>query len=68
MRSPSGDKMNELGPHALWAEQVLARASVYGVLAEPDGVVALFDAGWQVASAAYGLQAPVAHADDLTSR
>lgn len=53
VRSPSGGKMNELGPHALWAEQVLARASVYGVLAEPDGVVALLDAGWRAAQAAY---------------
>lgn len=54
VRSPSGGKMNELGPHALWAEQVLARAAVYGVLAEPDGVVALLDAGWRAAQAAYG--------------
>lgn len=54
VRSPSGGKMNELGPHSLWAEQVTARAAVYGVLAEPDGVVALLDAGWRVAQAAYG--------------
>ena len=54
VRSPAGGKMNELGPHALWAEQVHARAAVYGVLAEPDGVVALLDAGWQAACAAYG--------------
>ncbi len=52
--SPSGGKMNELGPHALWAEQVAARAAVYGVLAEPDGVVQLLDAGWRAAQAAYG--------------
>jgi citrate lyase beta subunit len=54
VRSPSGGKMNELGPHALWAEQVSARAAVYGVLAEPDGVVALLDHGWRAAQAAYG--------------
>ena len=54
VRSPSGGKMNELGPHALWAEQVTARAAVYGVLAEPDGVVALLDAGWRAAQTAYG--------------
>ncbi|MCW2621166.1 MAG: Citrate lyase beta subunit, partial [Frankiales bacterium] len=57
VRSPSGGKMNELGPHALWAEQVAARAAVYGVLAEADGVVALLDAGWRAAQAAYGLSA-----------
>lgn len=57
VRSPSGGKMNELGPHALWAEQVVGRAAVYGVLAEPDGVVALLDAGWRAAQAAYGLPA-----------
>ncbi len=52
--SPSGGKMNELGPHELWAEQVSARAAVYGVLAEADGVVQLLDAGWRVAQQAYG--------------
>ena len=55
VRSPSGGKMNEIGPHGLWAEQVAARAAVYGVLAEPDGVVALLDAGWRAAQVAYGL-------------
>lgn len=54
VRSPSGGKMNEIGPHELWAEQVAARAAIYGVLAETDGVVALLDAGWRTANAAYG--------------
>ncbi len=54
VRSPSGGKMNELGPHELWAELVSARAAVYGVLAEADGVVQLLDAGWRSAQAAYG--------------
>lgn len=54
VRSPSGGKMNEIGPHALWAEQVASRAAIYGVLAETDGVVALLDAGWRAAKAAYG--------------
>ncbi|MCW2778574.1 MAG: putative ATP/GTP-binding protein [Frankiales bacterium] len=54
VRSPAGGKMNEIGPHALWAEQVAARASVYGVLAAGDGVVELLDAGWRAAQAAYG--------------
>lgn len=58
VRSPSGGKMNELGPHALWAEQVVARAAVYGVLAQPDGVVALLDAGWRSAQRAYGARVP----------
>lgn len=56
VRSPSGGKMNELGPHALWAQQVVDRAAVYGVLAEPDGVVELLDAGWGAAQMAYGLE------------
>jgi citrate lyase beta subunit len=55
VRSPSGGKMNEIGPHELWAEQVVARAAIYGVLAETDGVVALLDAGWRAARAAYGI-------------
>ncbi len=53
VRSPAGGKMNEIGPHALWAEQVAARASVFGVLAEGDGVVELLDAGWRAAQTAY---------------
>ena len=32
----------------------VARAAVYGVLAEPDGVVNLLDHGWRAAQAAYG--------------
>ena len=54
VRSPSGTRMNELGPHALWAEQVAARAGVYGVLADPAGVGALVEAGVRVARAVYG--------------
>ena len=53
VRSPSGGKMNEIGPHGLWAEQVAARASLFGVLADSDGVVELLDAGWRAAQAAY---------------
>ena len=58
VRSPSGTRMNEMGPHGLWAEQVVARAAVYGVLAEPDGVVALLDAGFRAAQRAYGPRTP----------
>ena len=50
--------MNEMGPHGLWAEQVVARATVYGVLAEPDGVVALLDAGSRAAQRAYAPRTP----------
>ena len=53
VRSPSGGKMNEAGPHGLWAEQVAARAAVFGVLASSDGVVELLDAGWRAAQEAY---------------
>lgn len=55
LRSPSGHRMNEVGPHALWARQVLARAEVYGVLARPDAVVDLLEAGWQAAQRVYAV-------------
>ena len=58
VRSPSGTRMNEMGPHGLWAEQVVARAAVYGVLAAPDGVVTLLDAGFRAAQRAYGTRTP----------
>ena len=58
VRSPSGTRMNEMGPHGLWAEQVVARAAVYGVLADPDGVVALLDAGFRAAQRAYPARVP----------
>ena len=58
VRSPSGTRMNEMGPHGLWAEQVVARAAVYGVLADPDGVVALLDAGFRAAQRAYAPRTP----------
>ncbi|MCL2090792.1 MAG: HpcH/HpaI aldolase/citrate lyase family protein [Micrococcales bacterium] len=35
IRSAAGGKMNEAGPHRLWAQRVVDRASVYGV-AGPD--------------------------------
>lgn len=62
--SSAGNKMNEMGPHGLWAEQVLARAQVYGVLAKPDAVVELLQRGWTVAGALYRAAVPplAAHA------
>ncbi len=53
VRSAAGNKMNELGPHGLWAEQVVARAGVYGVLAKPDSVVELLQRGRTVADALF---------------
>jgi citrate lyase beta subunit len=38
-------RMNEMGPHALWAEQITARAAVYGVLASEHALVDLLMAG-----------------------
>ena len=58
VRSPAGGKMNEIGPHTLWAEQVASRASVFGVLASSDGVVELLDAGWRAALRTYGPAVP----------
>lgn len=51
-------RMNEMGPHARWADQVLARAKVYGVLAEDAALVDLLSVGQRVASAAFGLSQP----------
>ena len=51
--SSARNKMNELGPHTLWARQLLARAAVYGVVAEPRGIVALIEAGWRAAGRAF---------------
>jgi citrate lyase beta subunit len=53
VRSAAGNKMNELGPHGLWAEHVVRRAEVYGVLARPDSVIELLQRGRTVAEAAY---------------
>lgn len=52
-RSTGGTRMNEVRPHSLWAEQVLARAAVYGVLTDSNKVVDLLERGRAVAEAAY---------------
>jgi citrate lyase beta subunit len=49
-RSDYGNKMNELRPHRAWAEAVLRRSTVFGVLAEGATFV-------DVLSAAHGLPA-----------
>ncbi len=53
VRSTAGNKMNEMGPHGLWAEQVVARAGVYGVLAQQDSVIDLLEHGRRAAEKAY---------------
>lgn len=54
--SAGGEAMLEFGPHARWAEQVSARAAVYGVLAERGALVELLAAGRSVAQAGYQLR------------
>ncbi|KRB75787.1 hypothetical protein ASE01_12030 [Nocardioides sp. Root190] len=51
-------RMNEVGPHARWADQVLARSKVYGVLAEDTALVDLLSIGQRVATNAFGLPNP----------
>ncbi|WP_275693525.1 HpcH/HpaI aldolase/citrate lyase family protein [Nocardioides sp. TF02-7] len=48
-------RMNELGPHALWAEQVLARATAFGVVREGASLVELLALGQRAVAAEYGL-------------
>lgn len=63
VRSAAGNKMNEMGPHGLWAEQVVARAGVYGVLAQQDSVIDLLEHGRRAAEEAFA--APSETADVL---
>lgn len=64
-RSEAGNKMNEAGPHALWARAVLRRAAAYGVLAAPDRLEQLLAAGRRAHDAAFPQQAPAWPADRL---
>ena len=48
-RSASGERMNEAGPHAAWAQRVLARAQTYGVLRQGHNYVSLLEATAMVA-------------------
>lgn len=41
IKSEGGGKMNEIGPHHRWAEKIVARANVYGVVKNEDSVLAL---------------------------
>lgn len=41
IKSAHGDKMNEIGPHRRWAEKIVKRAAVYGVIKNEDSVLSL---------------------------
>ncbi|HWU20526.1 MAG TPA: HpcH/HpaI aldolase/citrate lyase family protein, partial [Nocardioides sp.] len=52
-------RMNEVGPHMQWADQVMARASVYGVLADDAALVELLAAGRNAVESVYAGGRPV---------
>ena len=41
IKSEEGGKMNEIGPHHRWAEKIVKRAEVYGVVKNEDSVLGL---------------------------
>lgn len=41
IKSEGGGKMNEIGPHRRWAEKIIERANVYGVVKNEDSVLSL---------------------------
>ena len=41
IKSEDGGKMNEIGPHHRWAEKVVTRANVYGVVKNEDSILGL---------------------------
>jgi hypothetical protein len=42
IKSTSGNKMNEIGPHTCWAEKIVMRAKAYGVIADESCYTDLF--------------------------
>ncbi|MBR5094951.1 MAG: HpcH/HpaI aldolase/citrate lyase family protein [Oscillospiraceae bacterium] len=42
VKSCSGNKMNEVGPHRCWAEKIVMRAKAYGVIEDESKYVELF--------------------------
>lgn len=42
IKSKSANKMNEIGPHRCWAEKILMRAKVYGVIEDDASYFRLF--------------------------
>ena len=45
VKSGSGNKMNEIGPHKCWAEKILMRAKAYGVIRDESCYTELFIGG-----------------------
>ncbi len=43
IKSESGNKMNEIGPHRCWAEKILMRARAYGVIENESKYADLFE-------------------------
>ena len=41
IKSEDGGKMNEIGPHHRWAEKMVTRANVYGVVKNEDSILGL---------------------------
>ena len=42
VKSATGNKMNEIGPHRCWAEKILMRAKAYGVIENEAKYIDLF--------------------------
>ena len=42
IKSNQGNKMNEIGPHRMWAERLVMRAKAYGVIASESEYLKLF--------------------------
>ena len=42
VKSSNANKMNEIGPHRLWAEKLVARAQAYGVIENKQSYLELF--------------------------
>ena len=43
IKSDKANKMNEIGPHRLWAERLVARAAAYGVIENKQSYLELFN-------------------------
>lgn len=43
IKSASGNKMNEIGPHRCWAEKIVMRAKAYGVIKDESLYTSLFE-------------------------
>ena len=42
LNNSTANKMNEIGPHRLWAERLVARAAAYGVIENKQEYIKLF--------------------------